>query len=738
MPLFPNGCRRLAVVRLFVLGASCLAATVVKATAWTNCFKVVEYSDLRHVQCTVEDLHALDLCFDHWESNRWEVIDHSGGPGVQLALAEKGSALSAVTYQSVYKSVAGTRQPFHVAFRADFSPVGIRCVYHGWLSVANTNGTFVILGSAMDVVSNDLLVGDGVPDLSADDRTHVWTDPSTGLVWTYVDYGDSCGAGSGRADAPALDPRQRGVDAVAIPEAINGRKVVKVEPYAFSECQLDLIGIPRGVTNIAPHAFRDSNWISRFVVSPENPVFTNVQDCICSKDVKEIVAVPPLACLEALPTGVETIGTNAFLHYRGSDSVTVPSSVTSVRSYAFVNSRIGRLVFQGDMPVFEPDALTGADVSMVVCVKAGTHGWPNDAKFGAHAFQVLDDIVQRHDTTSCERIDDQGVRCTDTCEVWHDIYREASLSGGKWVRSDREEWNVVVRTQQTDDPSGVHAVASTNGWSQTRYWDLEHVRTYDMQNDWKVCQGGDAGCWHEERHDTHDAEGNLLSEEYSLHRDDQFVCCEEKTYVYQSARLACLRVKTERMADGLCNWSEACDQYDDSGRVFSREANSGQYDMAEGRTDHVGIGPGDSCCVTADSAADAMSQVSFSYEIPIGEKDSPLSVSATDYIGYFKPAATDLGDGKWCVTLNLDTTAIALSESVAAILPQLSGRPADAGAQITLPCKPGLYYGIAYAKEVGGPYRCDRFVLAADNAVNLPAPSSSRCLFMRVAVSTKE
>jgi len=664
-------CRRFADLRTVVFCALCTAAALARATPWTNCFKVVEYSDLRHVQCTVEDLQSLDLCFDRWESNRWEVIDHSGGPGVQLARVEKWAALSGVTYQSGSAGLAGTQQPFRVAFRADFNPVGIRWVYHGWLSVANSNGTFAVLGSAMDMVTHDLSVGDGEsemsglgpidePDEPVQKPTHVWTDPDTGLRWVYVDYGDSCcGVGSGLADCPALDPC-RCAGEIEIPESIEGRTVVAVEPYAFSQCPID---------NLA-----------------------------------------------------------------------VPSSVTSVCSRAFAASRLRRLVFEGDMPAFEPDALTGADAQMVVCVRVGAHGWPNDAQFGAYAFRVLEDNDRQDDTTCRERIDGQGIRWTDTCESWHCTYREADLSGGKWVRLDLEEWYVSLRTQQTDDPSTENDVAYTNGWSRTQYRDLEHVRTYDMCNEWKVCQGDDADCYREEWHDTYDEQGKPLAEAHSLWHDGKLVRSEERTstYVCLGAQLAYRVVNTERIADGLCNWVESVENSDDDGRVCSRQVSSGQYDVATGRRDWVGVGPGDGYSVAADSAADALAQVVFSCDIPVGEKDDPISVSVADYIGYFKPTATDLGDGQWHVAFDVDPTAIGLSASVAAILPQLSGRTADAVPDITLPGKPGLYYGIAYAEQAVGPYRCDRFVLATGDTVDVPAPPSSGCLFMRVVVRTKE
>ena len=157
--------KRNTAIRLYVrsfVAVLFLGSFTAFATPWTNCFRVVEYSDLRHLQCTVADLECIDFCLDRWETNRWEVIDHSSGGMVHTASGLEGDWLSRVRYQSGYTTIRGQTQPFRFAFKWDGTNIGIRWVYHGWISVANVDGQLVILGCAMDQVENDLRVGDGV------------------------------------------------------------------------------------------------------------------------------------------------------------------------------------------------------------------------------------------------------------------------------------------------------------------------------------------------------------------------------------------------------------------------------------------------------------------------------------------------------------------------------------------------------------------------------------------------
>ena len=233
---------RLAVV---LLGFSSFSAF---ATPWTNCFRVVEYSDLRHLQCTVADLECIDFCFDRWETNRWEVTNHSSGGTVQTASVLEGDWLSSARYQ--YTAIKGQAQPFRFAFKWDGANVGIRWVYHGWISVANIDGQLVILGCAMDQVDNDLRVGDGerpIPGGGQEDPEI--PDEELTFRWDYCQDRRSV-----RLVNPCVPNDTAG--RIVIPAAISGLPVVEIGSAAFERCiNITEVVIPSTVTNIQDGAF---------------------------------------------------------------------------------------------------------------------------------------------------------------------------------------------------------------------------------------------------------------------------------------------------------------------------------------------------------------------------------------------------------------------------------------------------------------------------------------------------
>ena len=53
---------------------------------------------------------------------------------------------------------------------------------------------------------------------------------------------------------------------------------------------------------------------------------------------------------------------------------------------------------------------------------------------------------------------------------------------------------------------------------------------------------------------------------------------------------------------------------------------------------------------------------------------------------------------------------------------------------MTLPSKPGLYYGIAYAESLAGPYENVGFTMATGETVEVAPPPQRANLFLRVVV----
>ena len=241
-------CMRSARFFVAVLFLSSLTAF---ATPWTNCFRVVDYTYVRHLQCTVPDLERIDFCLDYWETNRWQVIDHGSGGSIQIAAVNAGDLLSRARYQSGYTSIEGQAQPFRFAFKWDGASVGINWVYHGWISVANVDGQLVILGCAMDQVNNDMCVGDGEQTIPGGGQTDPPDIPDDGLEFNWEYCRDRV---SVRLVHPCVPQDTAG--RIVLPTTINGLPVVEIGSVAFEGCtNITEVVIPSTVTNIQDRAF---------------------------------------------------------------------------------------------------------------------------------------------------------------------------------------------------------------------------------------------------------------------------------------------------------------------------------------------------------------------------------------------------------------------------------------------------------------------------------------------------
>ena len=152
-----------------------------------------------------------------------------------------------------------------------------------------------------------------------------WTDPGTGITWTYTVSGGK--ASEFLRNSPAVPTSTTG--AITIPSTLDGYPVTSIGVGAFSSCiRLTSVTIPDGVTSIGGSAF--SNCIRLTSVTIPDGV-TSISDgaffnCIGLTSV-------------TIPDGVTSIGDGAFSGCSGFTSVRIPNSVTSIGSSAFSGCR---------------------------------------------------------------------------------------------------------------------------------------------------------------------------------------------------------------------------------------------------------------------------------------------------------------------------------------------------------------------------------------------------------------
>ena len=188
-----------------------------------------------------------------------------------------------------------------------------------------------------------------------------WTDPETGITWTYTVSDSKAQIGTGSSWDSAISPLT--VGAITIPEALGELPVTSVSRYAFNGCReltsvivsdgikniesqafqgcskLTSVTLPSSVENIGISIFSGCSGLMSVTVNPDNLYYSSTEHALFSKDKKLL-----MECFNAngdlvIPQGVTSIGNCAFSECSGLKSVEIPSSVTNIGYSAFSRCR---------------------------------------------------------------------------------------------------------------------------------------------------------------------------------------------------------------------------------------------------------------------------------------------------------------------------------------------------------------------------------------------------------------
>ena len=122
----------------------------------------------------------------------------------------------------------------------------------------------------------------------------------------------------------------KNVTAITIPDTVTS-----IKSGAFISCvQLLSIEIPASVTNIEAPVFEFCHQLASVTVDEENPKYHSAENCIIETESKTLVS----GCTySSIPSdgSVEIIGDHAFSYLGGITSISIPSSVVAIGSYAF-------------------------------------------------------------------------------------------------------------------------------------------------------------------------------------------------------------------------------------------------------------------------------------------------------------------------------------------------------------------------------------------------------------------
>jgi hypothetical protein len=185
-----------------------------------------------------------------------------------------------------------------------------------------------------------------------------------------------------------------------VPDAKDGLPVVAIGDGAFfSNFGLTSVTIPASVTSIGDGVFEECGNLTAISVAALNPSYTSVDGVLFNKAHTTLVAYPSghgdsyaiptgvttigsdafFACFSltnvAIPATVTAIGNKAFQYCENLSTITIPASVTSIGSAAFDTCfALATICFQGNAPTVAPDAFSN-DTSMSAYYLPDATGW---------------------------------------------------------------------------------------------------------------------------------------------------------------------------------------------------------------------------------------------------------------------------------------------------------------------------------------------------------------------------
>lgn len=110
---------------------------------------------------------------------------------------------------------------------------------------------------------------------------------------------------------------------------------------AFSGCSsLTGVSIPAAVSAIGGNAFTGSTNLSAFTVESANAYYSSYNGCLYNKSMTKLLSCPEGKSSAQIADGTKIIGSNAFANCVAINTLSIPSSVTTIEADAFSGSGI--------------------------------------------------------------------------------------------------------------------------------------------------------------------------------------------------------------------------------------------------------------------------------------------------------------------------------------------------------------------------------------------------------------
>ncbi len=144
---------------------------------------------------------------------------------------------------------------------------------------------------------------------------------------------------------------------VSLPEGLES-----ISYNAFYDCtSLEALAIPASVTSIDSNAFEDCFALSTITVASGNPSFKAIENVLFSADGETLILFPKnTGGTYTVPSGVKTIGENAFADCNDLNRVILPEGLTLICESAFsFCTALEQVVFPSTLEAIEGFAFSG-------------------------------------------------------------------------------------------------------------------------------------------------------------------------------------------------------------------------------------------------------------------------------------------------------------------------------------------------------------------------------------------
>ena len=149
------------------------------------------------------------------------------------------------------------------------------------------------------------------------------------------------------------DLKNRTIMYLTLPSEVNGKTVNMVMNLALNEINNGLreVIIPDTITYLASSSFDNCFSLRYIEVSSGNENFSSSNGVLFNRAQTELIYYPQgkTGSSYSVPNGVNTIGNFAFPWNENLTNVTLPSSLTSIGAYAFMNSAIASITIPANV-----------------------------------------------------------------------------------------------------------------------------------------------------------------------------------------------------------------------------------------------------------------------------------------------------------------------------------------------------------------------------------------------------